>query len=79
MIKRSLADLDPNLRLAVSLGLMTPEQAFDADAFADGLTARVASGELTENEAAELAAKQGEADGQAFQRAKAKREHGGEA
>lgn len=71
---RSLADLDPNLRLAVAIGLLTPEQAFDADAFADGLTARVASGELTEDEAVELAAKQGAADGEAFKRAKGGRD-----
>ncbi len=70
MSARSLADLEPNLRHVVALGLMTPEQAFDADAFADGLAARVSSGELTLEEAVTLAAKQGAADGQAFKRAK---------
>lgn len=60
--------LDPRLRLMVQCGLMTEQQARDVDAFADGLCARIAAGELTVEEAGALAAKQGTEDAVRYKR-----------
>ncbi len=62
--------LDPWLRAAVRAGLMTEQQALDADAFGDGLVQRVKDGELTIEQAEALAAKQGTADALAVNRAR---------
>lgn len=67
---RTLADLDPLLQWAVHSRLLTLGQALDADAFADGLDARVRAGEITEEEGLELAHEQAMSDGRAMLRAR---------
>jgi len=60
---RTLADLDPLLQWAVHSRLLTLGQALDADAFADGLDARVRAGEITEEEGLDMAVEQGSSYG----------------
>ena len=62
--------MDPLLRWAVRQGIITEGQAQDADALGDGLATRVMAGELTVQQAGELAAKQGLSDGAAIKRAR---------
>jgi hypothetical protein len=47
-------ELDPVLRAAIELGVMSEGQVRDCDAFADGLVARVRSGELTQEQGDEI-------------------------
>jgi hypothetical protein len=66
-------DLDPILQGAIASGIMTEAQARDLDAFADGLVARGRAGELTEEQASELARAAAQRDGEAVNRARARR------
>ena len=67
------ADLDPLLQRAIAAGVMTEAQARDVDAFADGVVARVAAGELTEEQGDELVARRATSDAHAELRARARR------
>jgi len=70
------ADLDPLLQRAMALGVMSEAQARDVDAFADGLCARGRAGEITEEQAHELARAAAQRDGEAVNRARARRRGG---
>lgn len=65
-------DLAPSLRFAIESGIMSTGQARDLDAFADGLVARERAGELTHEQALELAGAAAVRDGEAFNRARAR-------
>ena len=62
--------LDPQLERAVRLGLMTRAAAEDIDAFADGIVARVVSGEITKEEGNRLTVEQAVKDALALNRAR---------
>jgi hypothetical protein len=66
-------DLDPLLQQAIAAGVMTEAQARDVDALADGLCARGRAGEITEEQAHQLAREAAQRDGEAFNRARARR------
>ena len=65
--------LDPLLRAAIRSGAMTEAEARDVDAFADGIVARVREGQLTVEQAAELARRQGTQDALARNRARGRK------
>ena len=62
--------MDASLRLLVVMGLMTEDQARDADAFADGLADQIVAGESTLEEAERLAGERAIADAKAFSKAR---------
>lgn len=66
-------DLDPMLQQAIAAGVMSEAQARDLDAFADGLCARGRAGEITEQQALEHARAAAQRDGEAVNRARARR------
>lgn len=54
-------DLAPSLRLAIAVGLITEEEALEADALANGLAESVTAGTMTMDEGNDVAATAGRA------------------
>jgi hypothetical protein len=71
--------LDPLLQRAIAAGVMSEAQARDVDALADGITARLLAGEITEEQAQALAEWAAVRDGQAVNRARARAQQGNRA